>query len=422
MQLVNGSRVVIVGGGPAGSFSALHLLRLASEAGLRLDVTIVEARDFARPGPGGCNQCAGILSSRLVRHLAELDLSLPPEVVQSELAGYRLHLGSHEVPLLRPDPDRRIVSVYRGSGPRLGSQPRPCSFDGWLLGEASARGARVLRGRVQTIQMSAQPLVITARHRLDADLVVLATGVNSRPPLERAWRYRPPRTEIMAQDEVLLPPGLDDSVHVFFGHPPGLVFGGIIPKGRYANLSLLGRRLPPDAVNDFLDGAGVLALLPSGAASLCGCTPRVAVSAARGYFTDRVVAVGDAAVTRLYKDGIGSAFLTAGAAARTAVQHGIARQDFGAHYQPVCRGLALDNLYGRLLFRLCALAIRATPVLHVWRQALEQEAELAPTERPHTRVLWGMFTGDESYQQLFRLALSRTALRGLWRSTRQRPA
>ena len=28
-----------------------------------------------------------------------------------------------------------------------------------------------------------------------------------------------------------------------------LIFAGLIPKGRYANISLLGRKLPPDAVS-----------------------------------------------------------------------------------------------------------------------------------------------------------------------------
>lgn len=68
MQLINGSRIVIVGGGPAGSFTALHLLNLSAEAHLDLDVIVIEARDFNRPGLGSCNKCAGIylpLSSRI---------------------------------------------------------------------------------------------------------------------------------------------------------------------------------------------------------------------------------------------------------------------------------------------------------------------------------------------------------------------
>ncbi len=415
MRLENGSRVVIVGGGPAGSFAALHLLRFAAEADLRIDVTLLEARDFNRPGPGGCNKCAGILSSTAVRNLQTLGLLLPPDVIQAELEAYVLHLGGAQLPIHRPDPARRIVSVYRGSGPRLGSSPLPHSFDGWLLDQAQGRGADVRRGRVQTILPGDRPVVVTAHERIEADLVVLATGVNTRTPLDPAWGYRPPRTEIMAQDEVPAPGGfLDDRVHIFFDYPPGLIFGGLIPKGRYANISLLGRKLPPDAVSDFLEGHDLMRLFPDGAPTLCGCTPRVVVSPASGYYADRFVAVGDAAVTRLYKDGIGAAFVTSEAAARAAVQRGVAREDFAAGYRPVCQQIAADNRYGQLLFRSWDLIRRLPFLLNAWRGAIVVEADRPPATQIYTRVLWGMFTGDESYRQIVLLSISRPALLGLW--------
>ena len=421
MPLANDSRVVIVGGGPAGSFAALHLLRFAAEAGVRLEVIILEARDFNRPGPGGCNKCAGILSSTLVHNLATLGLDLPPDVIQSELNAYVLHLGGGELPIRRPDPARRIVSIYRGSGPRLGEPPWPRSFDGWLLEQTLARGASLRRARVRVVQPGPRPIVVTARESLEADLVVLATGVNSRAPLDPAWGYRPPRTEIMAQDEVPLPGGFfDDSVHIFFDYPPGLIFAGLIPKGRYANVSLLGRGLPPDAVGDFLEGQDLTALFPAGSPALCGCTPRVAVSAAAGYYADRLVVVGDAAVTRLYKDGIGAAFVTAKAAARTAIERGVRREDFAAGYRPICRRIAADNLYGRSLFQLWAINRRLPFLLNAWRRAILAEASLPPAAQIHTRVLWGMFTGDESYRQIFLVSISRAALWGLWRGALRR--
>ncbi len=416
MRLENGSRVVIVGGGPAGSFAALHLLRLAQAASLRLDVTLLEARDFNRPGPGGCNKCAGILSSSAVRNLHTLGLTLPPDVIQSELDAYVLHLGGTQLPIHRPDAARRIFSVYRGSGPRLGEPPFPRSFDGWLLDQARERGADVRRVRVQSIRPGLRPIVATAHEQLEADLVILATGVNSRAPVDPAWGYRPPRTETMAQDEVSLPGGfLDESVHIFFDHLPGLIFGGLIPKGRYANISLLGRKLPPDAVSDFLEGQGLASLFPGGATLLCGCTPRVVVSSASGYYADRFAAVGDAAITRLYKDGIGAAFVTSEAAARTAVGRGVSRADFATGYRPVCQRIAADNRFGRLLFRLWDVPRDVPFLLNAWQRAIMAEATQPSAAQIHTRVLWGMFTGDESYQSIFLLSISRAALIGFLR-------
>ncbi len=421
MQLTNGSRVVVVGGGPAGSFCALHLLHYAAEAGLRLDVQIFEGRDFSQPGPGSCNMCAGILSATLEQNLRSLGLELPPEVILAELSTYILHLKGQTLALRQPDPARRILSVYRGRGPRLGQAPYPASFDGWLLEQARQRGASVHMERVQSIQPGGRPRLCTAHGDLDADLVVLATGVNRRPPLHPAWGYRPPRSEQMAQDEVPWPseePG--DSVHIFFDYPPGLIFGAIIPKRRYANISLLGRGLGPDAMQKFIAGQRLGEVFAAEMPRLCGCAPRVAVSAARGYYADRLVVVGDAAVTRLYKDGMGAAFTTAQAAAQTAVQRGVARRDFAAGYQPTCRRIAWDNRYGQLLFGLWGLVRRIPGFMELWQRPILTEVDQPPSSHIYTRVLWSMFTGDEPYRKIFWSALSRPALFNLWKRMVQR--
>ena len=134
------------------------------------------------------------------------------------------------------------------------------------------------------------------------------------------------------------------------------------------------------------------------------------VSIAKGFFADHLVVVGDAAITRLYKDGIGSAFITAEAAARTAILRGISRQDFLVGYQPVCLRIAADNTYGRLLFRLWSLTLHIPLLKKVWTQSIFDEINQLVDNNIHTRVLWGMFTGDESYRLLFWMSLSIPAL------------
>jgi hypothetical protein len=142
------------------------------------------------------------------------------------------------------------------------------------------------------------------------------------------------------------------------------------------------------------------------------------IGPAHRYYADRLVVVGDAAVTRLYKDGIGAASLTAAAAARTAVARGVAAADFAAGYLPVARRVVADNHYGRLCFALWNLTRRTPPLLRAWRRAIEQEQSQPPDQRLHMRVLWGMFTGDMSYRRIFWMSVSPRALGGFVRGLR----
>jgi flavin-dependent dehydrogenase len=411
LRLVDGSRVSIIGGGPAGSFAALHLLQAAQRSNLKLQVSIFEPRDFSRPGPGGCNRCAGILSYRLQEGLKEFDLALPQDVIQADVHAYAAHIDGDVIRIQQPNPQRRIVSVYRGGGPRLVAGEPVASFDAFLLSTACSWGAQHITSRVRKVTWQETPVVHTGRNSFPADLVVLATGVNSTAPLDQSFGYRGPQTEVMAQDEILRPQDWSsEQVQIYFRHPPGLIFGALIPKNRYLNVSLLGNNLPTDAVYNFLEAQGLDAAFLTGAGALCGCTPRVAVSPARKYYGDRWVAVGDAAVTRLYKDGIGSAFHTARAAMHTAVYQGISHHAFRTYYRPHCRQVAWDNRYGRLLFRLWGLAQRNPLLLKVWKRVILRENQAPVEERIHERILWGMFTGDEKYGDLLRLFLTRSSL------------
>jgi flavin-dependent dehydrogenase len=417
LALRDGSRVCIVGGGPAGSLAALHLLRFAAEAGRSLEVQIFEPRDFTRRGPAGCNGCAGILSSWLLAGLDDLGIRLPPEVIRSYIRAYEVHLGGEILPVAAPNPEKEILSVYRGGGPRLGEADGGASFDHYLLSQACRRGARHRAVRVRRITWEGRPQVHAGSEVVAADLVVLATGVNARPPLDPSFGYRPPRSATMAQDEVARPADWpNDVVRAYFREPRGLLFGALIPKGEFLNISLLGRGLTADAVRDFLDVHGLGPVFPAGERSLCGCTPRIVIRPTRTCYGDRWVAVGDAAVTRLYKDGIGSAFVTSRAAMETAVRHGVGRRDFRHLYAPVCRDIARDNIAGWWLFEFWSRALTNSRVMRGWAEALRREAEEKRRPLTQTRILWGMLTGDERYRTLLRLLLSPAALAGAWRA------
>ncbi|MFN2220916.1 MAG: hypothetical protein ACK2UH_00060, partial [Candidatus Promineifilaceae bacterium] len=81
LQLGNGSRVAVIGGGPSGSYFSYFLLNMASMLGLSLHVDVYEPKDFNNVGPRGCNHCGGIVSESLVQILATEGINLPPDVV-----------------------------------------------------------------------------------------------------------------------------------------------------------------------------------------------------------------------------------------------------------------------------------------------------------------------------------------------------
>src|SRR5271169_3144478 len=152
LELQDGSCIVIIGGGPAGSFFAIHLLREAKHLNRHLDVVIVEKRGPTGLGYDdfqcrGCNFCAGLISPRLNEILGEHGLAVPDEIIQGRI-DYVWIQGQWKNFRLRVPKDMQIYSVFRGSLPGRRSG-RPAGFDGFLLSEAVKEGARVRYGEVQ---------------------------------------------------------------------------------------------------------------------------------------------------------------------------------------------------------------------------------------------------------------------------------
>jgi flavin-dependent dehydrogenase len=400
--LVDGAEIAVVGGGPAGSFFAIHLLEAARQVGRRLAVTIFEPKPFTTQGPAGCNKSAGVLSPPLLANLARTGLNLPAEVRMGQIEQFILHLRGQTAAVPSPEPELP-ATVYRGSGPLRADMEAAASFDGWLLAEALARGAALIQQPVTQVTLTlAQPQIQTPVSSHAADLIVLATGVNGSPPALFGVDYRPPGTETMAQGELpclhRLPAQGSRDTHVFLDGLPGLFFAALVPKGHFVSLSILGEHLPTGSVRRFLARPELAALWHGAQTRLCGCRPRIAVQPAQRFFADRFVAVGDAAVTRLYKDGIGSAFLTARAAAQTAVLNGVAARDFAKYYVPTCQAIQDDNRFARWLFDLWRWLQRSPRLGQALLRALDSEARLAAADWHWRWAVWAILTGGASYR------------------------
>ena len=105
IQLENDAQVAIIGGGPAGCFFALQLLRYTHQKGLQVNVTLFEGRNFNVVGPQNCGKCAGILSGRLQENLRTFGLVIPPVVIQDRINSYVLHVADEVVEIFPPPPE-----------------------------------------------------------------------------------------------------------------------------------------------------------------------------------------------------------------------------------------------------------------------------------------------------------------------------
>ncbi|MBN1476129.1 hypothetical protein JXA47_05200 [Candidatus Sumerlaeota bacterium] len=429
LQLVDGSRVGVIGGGPAGSLFTVFLLEMAERVGLSLDVTIHEARDFTRPGPAGCNHCGGIISETLVQSLAAEGILLPPTVVQRGIDSYTLHTDRDRVRIETPLQEKRIAAVFRGSGPRGLSEPKWESFDNHLLGLATERGAHLVRKRVEGLDWADDGRTRFRFGKEESepfDLTVLAVGVNGTALKllgDLGIEYRLPGTtkthicEIPMEQESV-DEHLGTSMHVFLLNIPRLEFAALIPKGEHVTLCLLGDDIDDALVQRFLACPEVQRCLPDGTGDfkrLCHCSPRLNIRAGLMPFADRVVMIGDCGVTRLYKDGIGAAQRTAKAAAATAVLHGISAEDFRRHMWPVCRAINGDNRLGRMVFRLTGLLQRFGFTRRAIVRMAASEQRRAGSRRRMSLALWDMFTGSAPYREvLLRTLHPLFGLRLMW--------
>jgi flavin-dependent dehydrogenase len=118
LKLNDGARIAVIGGGPAGSFFSYFLLRMAERVGRRIQVDIYEPRNFKKPGPAGCNMCAGVISETLVQYLAAEGINLPPTVVERGIDSYMLHMDVGSVRIESALHEKRIATLHRGLGPR----------------------------------------------------------------------------------------------------------------------------------------------------------------------------------------------------------------------------------------------------------------------------------------------------------------
>ncbi len=418
--LKDGSRIGIVGGGPAGTFFANFALRLAKLRGIDVGVTIFERRDFTRPDHSACNMSVGVLAERLMEKLDWQEITVPQRCIQSEIQGYQFFTQDDYIPLEHPSPKHkpRIISVFRGGGPVHSHLKEAVSFDDFLLQLVKERGAEVIKESVRDIVLPGSPdgkvtLIYGKGEELEVDLVVGAFGVNSLTGdifTRMHFGYKPPKT--LKTCIVDAPLGRDfisenyrNNIYVFAFGREDMEFASFTPKGDYLTIGLVGKKdISTPELRRFLNHPVVKKVLPQGTDVLkncCICFPRIPVGAAHQPYWDRVVILGDAGISRSYKNGIESAFIASYLAATTIFEHGLNKETLKTrYYNSAMKLIAGDNFYGKLVFRVFSLIASQRHLLSERLYYAYSHRETWIAERLNA-ALWNLVTGDAPYKEVF---------------------
>ena len=411
-------RVAVVGGGPAGTFFVWCLRRKAAERNFPLEVTIFEPKTFERRGAYHCNYCQGVISAGLLREMERIGLVIPRQVIQARIRSYSLVTLGGELSLPVP-PDQEIYTVFRGHGP-VPEKEGAISFDQFLLDRAIEVGARKLGVLVKSVQVdTGRPGPVTLTDHLGnlyrADVLVGAFGANSK--LGEQFRllgfgYRHPATSSALQAEYRIGDGSGDNhatdeIKIFALGLYPIRFAVITPKRSHLTVSLIGEFLRYEHLERFMQHRLVREHLPEGidlASSRCSCSPQMPISDGGELAGPHCLVIGDAAVSRYYKNGIESALRSAELAAEVLLSYGCRSQELlHEHYTRKIKEIfGLDNFLGRQLYnlhdRIYRLPALATSQLGIARG----DFGLTGHSRRKLRwILWNMFTGDASYRRIF---------------------
>ena len=414
-KLRNGSKIAVIGGGPSGSFFGYFLLDLAKRSGLDLYVDIFEQKDFEKYGPAGCNHCAGVVSESLVQILSAEGINIPSKVLQRGMEYYAIHMDVGNTTIETPLNEKRIAAVFRGAGPLGTGEKGWESFDGYLLQLTAEKGANIINERVRIIDYSGDKPVVYIKDGTNTayDLVVGATGL--QPASFKLFEdmnfgYKRPKTiktficEFKLEDENAQK-HLGNAMHVFLLDKPGLEFAALIPKRNFVTLIMLGDNIDKEFVDSLMKTPEMRECFPPdwnfSEGYTCRCFPKANIKSAVKPYADRVVLIGDCATSRLYKNGIGIAYVAAKAAATTAVLKSVSNEDFRKYYWRSCKSIINDNIFGKLIFAFTTLIRKLRFTRRGILRMIEKEQKHKSGERIMSKVMWDTFSGSAQYRDIF---------------------
>ena len=396
------SRVVIIGGGPGGTATALALQKEAQAMGRRIAVTIVEGKRFA--GEQHHNQCVGVLSSPIVELVENgLGIPFPHHLNRHAITGYVLH-GHHNEITLDGETEPSIAL-------------RRILFDAYMLEAARQHGIEVIQARLTGLEFHADRVVVyTESKPLQADMVVGAFGLDEGTAVlfQRAVGYHPP--PYLSSVVTKFHPGIKgmarfgNRIHAFLPSVRWIEFGAVTPKGNHLTINIAGACVNSHWMDYFLSLAEVCQLLPGiekarcmAPDSICYFKGSFPCGLARNITGDRFVVMGDAAgLVRAFKGkGVNSAILTGIRAAHVILCEGISAVAFQAYHR-ANRDILNDLPYGQAMRYITILAARLGLMDDVIRAA-RRSPELR-------RALFDAVSAHRPYREVVRRSFAPASL------------
>ncbi|OAT85850.1 NAD(P)/FAD-dependent oxidoreductase [Desulfotomaculum copahuensis] len=368
--LPEGSTVVIVGGGLAGSAFARQLLMLCRRENRSINIKLVNST--------GCNYCGGLVTDLARKTMEQLyELEMPPNLVLEKIEGCHYVNRQGSVAVQLPAPLTSTLRTSRFGVPGFDDAIKMRILEGLEdLGHLFTLIEPTVVKRLipPHATSSGRWRVILSRRNpdhtpqeLSADLVVLASGFNSlhKPMLNRFMKstgYTPPPVFQASVTEVNTSTALVNRVgrrvYMLDGIVPGTMLA-FIPKGKnWLTLTALNKKLDfhdlrllfaHPSIREIID-------LPNPVEALrCHvvCPAFIYSGPSPCFYGDGWVAAGDlSGYGRVLKDGYFAAFWGSWLAARTVFYHGITRRDFARYYHRPLHRFSRENLLGIALFNL----------------------------------------------------------------------
>ncbi len=380
-------RVIVIGGGPAGTACAIALARGAQGSEPAPEVTLVESKQFGERQ----NQCAGVVSPPGPAMISRtLGTPVPQALFQRRISGYVLHGAA--------------CSIYL-SGEEFGESSyvlRRVELDRLLLQRAEACGVKITHARATDVEFASRGAVVyTEGGSLEGDGVVGAFALDETMAraFSRRTGYRPPASletlacKIHPKGLDFIPGLLEDSIHVYLPRAARVDFGALIPKGNHIVVIIAGAGIGAGDMAEFMASPDVARLLPEDGRTEGLYKGAFPLGPARGLYGNSYVVIGDAAgMVRPFKGkGINSAIDGGHRCAESILTNGFSGEAF-AVFARSQQHLTGDVWYGRLVRRLVMLTSK--------HGLLDPIIQHAKTSAPLSQALFDCISGRTTYRDV----------------------